>query len=49
MNPTQVERDRRLKAANAKRGLKQVSVWVPADRAQELKELAEKWRKPPVE
>ena len=41
---TQVERDKRLKANNAKKGLKQVTVWVPASKAAELKELADRWR-----
>jgi len=25
-------------------GMKQITVWIPADKAEELKALAEKWR-----
>lgn len=44
MHPTQSERTARLKEANKKRGLVQVSVWIPIGRRQELKDLAKKWR-----
>lgn len=44
MHPTQVERTRRLREANKARGLKAVTVTVPAERVSELKELAKKWR-----
>ena len=44
MHPTQPERTARLKEANKKRGLVQMSVWIPKERRQELKDLAEKWR-----
>ena len=44
MNKTQVQRDNRLKASNAAKGLKQVTVWVPVSRCDELKALAAKWR-----
>lgn len=40
----QVERDKRLKANNAKKGLRQVTVWVPDSKAAELKLLAQRWR-----
>ena len=44
LNRTQPERDKRLKESNRKKGRKQVTVWVPAARAEELKEIAAKWR-----
>jgi len=44
MNKTQVERNQTLKANNSKKGLRQVTVWVPDSRVNELKKLAAKWR-----
>ena len=44
MNKTQSQRTARLKASNAKKGLVQVSVWIPAERAAELKAQALAWR-----
>lgn len=44
MTSTQPERTARLKASNAKKGLKQVTVWVPCERVEDVKALAAKWR-----
>tara|TARA_R110000772_G_scaffold190335_1_gene301167 strand:- start:367 stop:525 length:159 start_codon:yes stop_codon:yes gene_type:complete len=44
MNDTQVERTRRLRESHSKKGLKQVTVWVPVDKVIELKLLAIEWR-----
>ena len=44
MHPNQVEATRRLRQSHAKKGLKQVTVWVPVAKAVELKALAAKWR-----
>ena len=44
MHHTQVELTRRLRESKARAGQKQVTVWVPVDRVEELKALAEKWR-----
>lgn len=44
MTSTQPERTARLKASNAKKGLKQVTVWVPRERVEDVKALAAKWR-----
>ena len=41
---SQVERNNKLKANNAKKGLRQVTVWIPAIKAEELKAMAAKWR-----
>ena len=45
MNSTQVERTRRLRESHREKGLKQVSVWVPIERVEELKQTAAEWRK----
>jgi len=42
---TQVDRDNRLKANNAIKGLRQVTVWVPIDKADDIKALAAQYRK----
>jgi len=39
------ERKLRLRASNEKKGLVQVQVWVPADRRDDLYEMARGWRK----
>jgi len=44
MSDTQVERTRRLRESHNKKGLKQVTVWVPTGRLKEIKALAEQWR-----
>ena len=44
MHPNQVVNTRRLRERKAKDGQKQVTVWVPLDRVDELKEIARKMR-----
>ena len=44
MNRTQIERTKRLHANNREKGLKRISVWVPASKSDELKALAAKLR-----
>lgn len=44
MNRTQVERTRRLRESHSKKGLKQVTVWVPEGRVEQLKVIAGQWR-----
>lgn len=44
MDKTQVQRTRKLRDSHSKKGLRQVTVWVPESRADELKKLAAKWR-----
>ena len=43
-DPSIRERKCRLKASNVKKGLVQVQVWVPADRRDDLHEIARSWR-----
>lgn len=44
MNRTQSDRTRRLRESNSKKGLAQVTVWVPLEKLIDIKALAEKWR-----
>ena len=44
MHPNQVQATRRLRERQKAKGLKSVTVTVPAERAEELKALAAKWR-----
>lgn len=43
-DPTISAREMRYRQAQKERGLKMVRVWCPADRVEELKKIAEKWR-----
>jgi len=43
-DPTISAREMRYREKQSERGLKMVRVWIPADKAEELKALAEKWR-----
>jgi len=44
MNKTQVERTRKLRESRRAAGIKQVTVYVPATRADELKAIAKQMR-----
>jgi hypothetical protein len=40
----QIENDRLYKERNADRGLVKVTLWVPEDKREAIKDLAAKWR-----